>query len=121
MGQVLYGDIEKEKLIIYLNKYIQDCYPKLFSLEEAKKIYNALLNIDTEIDIIKIWLSMTEKNSYSETIENKLCGLEQLKNDKKLNEILSVDDKIIKNNVFSNMIEEIMLCFYKLAMKSYVK
>jgi hypothetical protein len=54
IGSVIDGDIKRDELLPYLKNYIKENHPKLFTFEEAEKIYNTLMNIDSEIDITKL-------------------------------------------------------------------
>jgi len=51
MGLTIGGDIKRNDLLPYIQNYIKEKYPKIFSFEEAEKLYNILMNIDSAIDI----------------------------------------------------------------------
>ncbi len=108
VGNVILSDVMGNDLFPYLPNYIKENYPKLFTFEEAEKMYNTLMNIDSEIDITKLWMSIEKDSLYLEIAKDKLKILEEDKN-----------NKIEKSDYFKNIIEEIIVSLYKLAMKSY--
>ncbi len=114
IGRAIYGDVKKDKLLPYLQQYIKTNFSFLFSYDEAKKIYEALLNLDSEEEIMKIWLSMPDSNPYKEIIEEKLKEILTSQQGNEANKIITFEDKISRNSIFANMLEEIILSWYKL-------
>gem|GEM_PF-6485975 len=96
-------------MLPYLQQYIKTNFSFLFSYDEAKKIYEALLNLDSEEEIMKIWLSMPDSNPYKEIIEEKLKEILTSQQGNEANKIITFEDKISRNSIFANMLEEIIL------------
>ena len=92
----------------------------MFSYEEAKKIHDALFNIDDEVEIMKVWLSMSWGTRFAFVIEEQLNNYEKLKKEGKLNKSISLEEKMHSGSIYWDMSKEIVLSLYKLAMKSYL-
>ena len=71
MGTVLHGDVKKDVLLPFLQNYIHQNYPKIFGFEEASKIYNALIKIDSQLNIIKLWFAF-ECDKYDKNLKSFL-------------------------------------------------
>ncbi len=121
IGNVIVSDTDRDDLFPYLPEYLQTHYPALFSYEEVNKIYNALLNINNEIDITKIWLAIAENSPYKDYVKDLLKNLENSYQQGKINDFMSFEEKTHPGSTFWSMTIEIILSLYKLAMKSYTK
>lgn len=54
MGTVLHGDVKKDILLPFLQNYINQNYPKIFTFEEANKIYNALAQLKKRDQVVNL-------------------------------------------------------------------
>jgi hypothetical protein len=54
IGRVILSDVMGGDLFPYLPNYLKENYPKIFTFEEAEKIYNTLMNINSKVDITKL-------------------------------------------------------------------
>jgi len=79
---------------------LQTHYPALFSYEEVNKIYNALLNINNEIDITKIWLAIAENSPYKDYVKDLLKNLENSYQQGKINDFMSFEEKTHPGSTF---------------------
>jgi hypothetical protein len=119
IGSAIDGDIKREELLPYMKDYIKEKYSIVFTFEEAEKIYNTLMNVENEISITKLWLSIENESPYLVIAKDKLKNLEELCDKGDLKEIFTMDEKIDRNSYFKSIVEEIIVSLYKLAMKKY--
>jgi len=54
MGWVILHDVKENELFVFLSKYLEENYPKLFSFEEACKIFNAMFYLKNEIELMEV-------------------------------------------------------------------
>ena len=118
IGNVMFGDIEKNELITYINQYLKNQYPKLFSFEETEKIYNTLLQINDIVEIMKMWLSFgnsKDKPDLRNYVEEGLNRFEKLTLKERF---VNEEEKNANSGYFIICLEEILVSLYKLAMKN---
>jgi len=114
----MFGDIEKNELITYINQYLKNQYPKLFSFEETEKIYNTLLQINDIVEIMKMWLSFgnsKDKPDLRNYVEEGLNRFEKLTLKERF---VNEEEKNANSGYFIICLEEILVSLYKLAMKN---
>lgn len=118
MGTALHGDVKKDTLLPFLQNYINQNYPKIFTFEEANKIYNALAQLKKRDQVINLWLSFgcgDSDASLKSFLEKKLVeltkGLES-----KDNALGSFD--IDKDDYCQWCIIDILAQMYRLSLKA---
>lgn len=117
IGRVILSDVMGGDLFPYLPNYLKENYPKIFTFEEAEKIYNTLMNINSKVDITKLWMSIERDSLYLEIAKDTLESLKKIDGNNK--EISVNENKVGKDDYFRNIVEEILVSLYKLSMKSY--
>jgi len=119
MGIDILSDTKRKDIFPFLPNYLKENYPKLFTFEEAEKIYKMLMNIENEFIIAKLCEAIPCNSLYAPIAKKRLDYYEEQIEKGKFEEKLSFETKSYYASGFNKMALELLESLYKLAMKSY--
>lgn len=121
MGWVILHDVKENELFVFLSKYLEENYPKLFSFEEACKIFNAMFYLKNEIELMEVWLSMVDDSPYVLIMKKQLDCFKEKRKKGEFDENPTMAEKRNPTGLFKEIVMNIVLALYALAIKSYTQ